>query len=339
MTNSYDPNSPYEQLWQQAGQLAAQAPGGYPPGYQGQPAGGVPVAPPSPPPAAPAGSGQPQGIAGALAGLGGAAGIGALLPMVGGAKGFSSPGQVQRNFAPALNMAQTAAAGAPSAADALAQHGLNQAEQAASARAASARGNMGAASAQRNAQATGAGLAEGSIADTAARKANEEASGRQQFGQLTGQENQAEMAARTAQQGQANSTLGGITNAIGPALAMFSDERLKRPVEGQDAGPQAASIFLDHLQPRQFEWKNPHDAPTPNAGARTNLGVYAQDVEKAPQGLSMVADTPHGKVVDIHSLVGALAAGAGAQKQISDMHESRIAKLESMLGQKRTHDA
>lgn len=111
---------------------------------------------------------------------------------------------------------------------------------------------------------------------------------------------------------------------------MHSDKRLKTPMGGPNESH--AEQFLDHLHPQTYKWKNPSDAPNPNAAQTPNLGVYAQDVEKGPEGHSIVQDTPHGKVMDLHALTGALAAGAGALKKKSDMHDQRLSRIEHFMG-------
>jgi hypothetical protein len=125
----------------------------------------------------------------------------------------------------------------------------------------------------------------------------------------------------------------GQTSQLLSGAMMMSDARVKTPVAPTSHGIHAALNFLDNLTPREYVYNSPDAAPSGAAGSGTNLGVYAQDVEKGPGGGAIVQQDQQGlKRMDLHSLVGALAAGAGALKQKHDMHERRLSMLEAALG-------
>lgn len=255
---------------------------------------------------------------------------------------FQDPNQISQQatgtLSPALNLASQAAQGVgPSAAGVQQQIGLNQAMQRQAALANSTRGSFGLANAQRMAQTSGAQAQQQAVNEAAMRRAQEQEAARGQYlsgaGTLAGLQNQAQMQAANANQQTSSGLLTGGANALGGAAMMFSDARLKQPTPYPDqSGTHLAQSFLDHLMPRSFNWKDPHDAPNPGAATGTNLGVYAQDIEKTPMGKTMVQDTPQGKTLDLHALTGALAAGAGYLAHKKDEHEMRIARLEQALG-------
>jgi hypothetical protein len=114
--------------------------------------------------------------------------------------------------------------------------------------------------------------------------------------------------------------------------AVTSDARAKQ-AETDHPGTQAARQFLDTLEPHAFTWRDPAAAPNPQAAQVPNLGVYAQQVEKSPWGKAIVQTDPASglKKLDIHALVGALAAGEGAQKKIVDDHAQRLEALERFV--------
>lgn len=99
-----------------------------------------------------------------------------------------------------------------------------------------------------------------------------------------------------------------IGTGLTAAAAAFSDKSLKENVEKFNP-----SEFLDNLTSYKYNYKNP------NHGDGNQVGVMAQDLEKAaPQ---MVEDTPEGKVVDYSKAGGPLFAS------MADLHE-RLKKLE-----------
>ena len=69
----------------------------------------------------------------------------------------------------------------------------------------------------------------------------------------------------------------------------FSDENCKTDMKEFDP-----SDFLDSIVPTKFKYKK----DTPNTDQKQNYGVIAQDLEKTPEGKSLVYDTPEGKMVD-----------------------------------------
>ena len=76
---------------------------------------------------------------------------------------------------------------------------------------------------------------------------------------------------------------------IAMAASFFSDENVKTDMKEFDA-----SEFLDSIVPTKFKYKK----DTPNTDQKQNYGVIAQDLEKTPEGKSLVFDTPEGKMVD-----------------------------------------
>jgi hypothetical protein len=235
-----------------------------------------------------------------LGGLLGGAGTIAALPMVGGPQGFQSPQQVQANYQPAMTMSQAAAGGgAPSAADYLAAKGLGQAQQAASARAASTRGGFGLAGAQKGAMDTGATMAQNAVNENAARRATEQATARGQFNQLTGQENAAEQAARAAQQGQANKTLQGLTSGLSSlgGLAMMSDERAKEVTDDSGAAPDK---YQDEPTTPGNVLKNTHPLEAAKGFVNEHNQIFKENVDALRQ--------MPGDVADLGKAVGHLAA-------------------------------
>jgi hypothetical protein len=245
---------------------------------------------------------------------------------------FADPNSAQRIMSPGLGMAQAAASGGvPSAADIQQKQGLQQAQQMAQAVANSTRGNFGLAGAQHDAQVQAATAQQNAVNEAAARRAKEQEAARGQLLQgqqaAAGMQQQANLANAQQSMGLTDRLMGVGSSALG---SLMSDARAKDVSPG---GDMAALQFLDQLEPRQFTWKDPGNAPNPAAGQGQNLGVLAQDVEKAPGGGAIVQSGADGmKHMDIHALAGALAAASGALKRQQDDHGQRLSRLESMFG-------
>lgn len=162
-----------------------------------------------------------------------------------------------------------------------------------------------------------------------------------------GQFNQnADLGAQQADTARRGQNIKGVTDSLGPiggiiggVAAAFSDERLKEPVNhdeemlhhyrmgrheegGADQmaqqGPKSTEQFMDTLKPQEFEYR---PGTVASDGQQPHIGVMAQDLEKTPQGKSVVNDTPEGKVVDTSHLAMMLAATVG------DLHQ-RLSRLE-----------
>jgi hypothetical protein len=97
--------------------------------------------------------------------------------------------------------------------------------------------------------------------------------------------------------------------------ALASDERIKSTMGPR--GAPSVDRFLDPIRPVSFTYKaDPEHRP--------QFGLLAQDLEKSPEGRTMVEDTPAGKVVDTRkAAVGGLAA-------LAELHD-RVARLESKV--------
>ena len=122
----------------------------------------------------------------------------------------------------------------------------------------------------------------------------------------------------------------GLMGLVKGVMSLFagSDERLKRGVEHESPGPREndeLTNLLDKIRPVAFDYKNP-DA----FGHGRHVGVLAQDVEKSSVGESLVADTPHGKMLKVPAVASAALSAS------ADLHH-RLKKVEhelSRLGRK-----
>lgn len=103
---------------------------------------------------------------------------------------------------------------------------------------------------------------------------------------------------------------GGV--ALGQAGILASDRNIKSNVSD---GSKKADALLEGLKAYSYTYNDPKH------GAGEQLGIMAQDLEKAGLGQAVI-DTPEGKGVDTVKLTGALAAG------LASMH-GRLKKVES----------
>ena len=111
--------------------------------------------------------------------------------------------------------------------------------------------------------------------------------------------------------------LGGLMNAGGgiAGASLASDKNLKTDIKSADI-----KSFLDALDPVSFQYKDSDGQNGKTQG--THLGILAQQVEKAPNGQSMVQTTAQGKSIDVPSAVGTLmAAAADANQRMSDLEK------------------
>ena len=94
------------------------------------------------------------------------------------------------------------------------------------------------------------------------------------------------------------------TQAIaGFGQALLSDEREKKNVEDVSGIAKGIADFVKHLKPAEYEYKNEEN------GTGKKVGIMAQDLEKSKIGKTMVDETPDGKkVVDTNKAIGVLLA-------------------------------
>jgi hypothetical protein len=107
-------------------------------------------------------------------------------------------------------------------------------------------------------------------------------------------------------------------------ISYTSDERAKTSIG------DPSDDFLDALARGRasYEYKSPAMEPNPGKGGRS-LGVMAQELERVPEiGRQLVDDTPAGKMVNVKSLVSALAAGEGTLHDRYADIEERVRRLE-----------
>lgn len=126
---------------------------------------------------------------------------------------------------------------------------------------------------------------------------------RQKALEMEYQQRAAEMAARSGLAGQPSGMdkfMGGASALGAAAVMMASDENLKSGIKSAD---KEADSFMSALKAQSYAYKDPE-----MHGDGRRLGVLAQDLEKSPFGKRAVIDTPHGKMVDVPTLTGALGA-------------------------------
>lgn len=214
---------------------------------------------------------------------------------------------------------------APSAAEQTLQNGIGQAQRAGASAAASARG-VNPALAARLAQQTQNNIATQGIGQTAAVRAQEQATATGQAAGVLGDQRAARGAreqlnvqnvtgANTISSNNQNASYartGNFISGLGSAAAAASDENLKT-----DIRPGGAKIqdFLDHISAEEYRYKDP------GYGQGSQVSPMAQDLEKSPLGSQMVKDTPQGKMVDYGKGMGAMLA---AQAHLNE----RLNKIE-----------
>jgi hypothetical protein len=111
----------------------------------------------------------------------------------------------------------------------------------------------------------------------------------------------------------AGSSIGSITQSGTTAVLynLTSDQRLKENIQDADS----ASILIDAIQVRQFDWKSD--------GSHTRYGFIAQElVTVAPEAVHQPADTDEMMAVDYSKLVPMLV------KEIQSLRQ-RVAQLET----------
>lgn len=103
--------------------------------------------------------------------------------------------------------------------------------------------------------------------------------------------------------------MAGVVGSTGAALLAKSDARAK-DIEGKEPDVDA---FMASLRPIAFDYKS-GGAGAGEAPGR-HIGVRAQDVEKTPEGRTMVKDTPQGKMLDMAKGFGMILAS------LASLHE------------------
>jgi hypothetical protein len=112
---------------------------------------------------------------------------------------------------------------------------------------------------------------------------------------------------------------GMLSSAIGAAGAFFSDVRAKTAI---DDGSGSVRRLLTSLQPAAYRYRDPAQH-----GAGRHVGIMAQDLERTPEGASMVSDTPQGKTIDGGKLTGAIAAAtADLNRRIEELEREKKMK-------------
>jgi hypothetical protein len=106
--------------------------------------------------------------------------------------------------------------------------------------------------------------------------------------------------------------MAGVAGSVGSALIAKSDERDK-DIEGKAPDLDA---FMESLRPIAFDYKSggTGDGETPGR----HVGVRAQDVEKTPEGRTMVKNTPHGKMLDMAKAFGLILGSLAELKEEID---------------------
>lgn len=110
---------------------------------------------------------------------------------------------------------------------------------------------------------------------------------------------------------QVTKMTGAAIQSGATAAGIPSDRNLKENIE-----PFDASKFLDSLTSYKYNYKNPQ-----RDGEGEFAGPMAQDLEKTPEGDSLVEDTPEGKRVDYGKGFGTILAA------LTDVH-NRVKNLE-----------
>ena len=222
---------------------------------------------------------------------------------------------------------------APSAAEQQMQNGIGQAQRAASAQAASARG-VNPALAARLAQQSQANLASQGIGQTTALRSQEQAAATgtaanlisdQRGSRVAGQQLNVQnvTGANTIDSNNANAAAnrqGNMISGLGQAGMMMamSDENEKKGVVD---GGKSVQSFLDAISAKQYQYKDQAN------GSGDQVSPMAQDLEKTSMGNQMVMDTPEGKMVDYGKGFGAiLASQAHLNERLNKMEGKGYAR-------------
>ena len=115
-----------------------------------------------------------------------------------------------------------------------------------------------------------------------------------------------------------------------PMTGELRQRRLDDPISfgsGQK-GKADPTQFLDSLTPYEYKYKDPNKKST---GPGQRLGIMAQDLEKTPQGKSMVKNTKDGKKInaDVSTLLGAEALN---HQRIKSLENELIKTKEQVAG-------
>ena len=222
---------------------------------------------------------------------------------------------------------------APSAAEQQMQNGIGQAQRAASAQAASARG-VNPALAARLAQQSQSNLATQGIGQTTALRSQEQAAATgtaanlmsdQRGSRVAGQQLNVQnvTGANTINSNNANAAAnrqGNLISGLGQAgmMVAMSDENEKKGVVD---GGKSVQSFLDQISAKQYQYKDQAN------GSGDQVSPMAQDLEKTSMGNQMVMDTPQGKMVDYGKGFGAiLASQAHLNERLNKMEGKGYAR-------------
>ncbi len=140
--------------------------------------------------------------------------------------------------------------------------------------------------------------------------------GMKQFGDVSSQavntleskKQAAQAAAQAAAQNAARAVSDAGRSAWRSTKKRFSDINLKKNIVEFDTKP-----FLDSIQSYQYEYKNEEH------GTGKFISPMAQDLEKTPEGATLVVDTPDGKMVDYSGALALILAS------LSDINKRLIA--------------
>ncbi len=106
--------------------------------------------------------------------------------------------------------------------------------------------------------------------------------------------------------------MAGVAGSVGAGLLAKSDERAK------DIEPGAPDLdaFMESLRPIAFDYKS--GGTGAGEGPGRHVGVRAQDVEKTPEGRTMVKNTPQGKMLDMAKAFGLILGSLAELKDEID---------------------
>lgn len=104
----------------------------------------------------------------------------------------------------------------------------------------------------------------------------------------------------------------GVLGSVGSGLMAKSDENAK----DIEPGKPDLDAFMESLKPIAFDYKS--GGTGEGEGPGRHIGVRAQDVEKTPEGKTMVKDTPHGKMLDMAKAFGLILGSLAELKDEID---------------------
>ncbi|NJN94481.1 MAG: tail fiber domain-containing protein [Anaerolineales bacterium] len=148
--------------------------------------------------------------------------------------------------------------------------------------------------------------------------------------------------------------VGAGSSTVGGALAVASDMRLKTNIQKVQNGPLGVlSQNVNKLLSDKEEKKEKEEKPSienmlkklkayryeykdgEKHGEGKQFGVMAQDLEKTPEGKSMVKETKDGKMVDVGKLANAAMASVVSMHEKQEALESKVSELVKIMKAKR----